>query len=108
MRQAHEPSAPSAGSRDPSSPASSDPEVPCQLLQCLTGTELQVSGPTVGQLADGQASQNMRSVPKTRASKDAVSSLGMPVLLQRTTHCALAEAQASETGTDRTGQSLLW
>ena len=45
-------------------------------------------------LADGQANQKMRSVPKTRASKDAVSSLGMPVLLQRYT-VRLAEPQAS-------------
>lgn len=93
--------------RDPSHARLSDPEGPCQLLQCLTGTELQVSGLTVGRLADGQANQNMRSVPKTRASKDAVSSLGMPVLLQRyTVHWP--SPRPVETGTDRTGQSLLW
>lgn len=65
-----------------------------------------MSGPTVGQLADGQANQNMRSVPKTRRSKDAVSSLGMPVLLQRYT-VRWPSPRPVETGTDRTGQSLL-
>lgn len=63
-----------------------------------------MSGPTVGRLADGQANQNMRSVPKTRASKDAVSSLGMPVLLQRYT-VRWPSPRPVETGTDRTGQS---
>ena len=53
-----------------------------------------MSGPTVSQLIEGQANKKICSVPKTRASKDAVSPLGMPVLLQRCTLC-LAEAEAS-------------
>lgn len=38
---------------------SSDPEGSFQLLQCLTGTELKVSGLRVGQLAEWQANKKM-------------------------------------------------
>lgn len=65
----------------------------CQPLQCLTGTELEVSEPRLGQLAEGQANEKTRRVPKTRASRDAVSPLGTPVLLQRWT-AWMAEPEA--------------
>lgn len=44
-----------------------------------------MSGLRVGQLAEGQANKKICSVPKTRANKDAMSPLGMPLLPWRCT-----------------------